>query len=232
MTQRMTRRSMTGLIMGGAAAVSGVTGIAQLAARPAEASAGTHAMHGVRAIAVSTGQEELRTQLRKLWADHVFWTRLYIISAVDGLADADVAAKRLLGNQDDIGNAVRPVYGDAAADRLTSLLRDHITGAAALLTAAKSGDQSATEKASTAWYANADQIADFLASANPDHWPQADLRAGMTMHLDQTLTEAKARMSGDYAADVLAFDEIFKHMMDFSDLLANGIVAQFPDKFA
>src|SRR5574337_1812117 len=88
--------------------------------------------------------------MRKLWEDHITWTRLYIVSAAADLPDTDLVAARLLQNQTDIGNAIKPFYGDKAGDQLTALLRDHILGAAALLTAAKAGDMAAADTASAA----------------------------------------------------------------------------------
>src|SRR5687767_253458 len=57
--------------------------------------------------------------VRKLWEDHVTWTRVYIIAALADLPEADAAAQRLLQNQTDIGNAVKPFYGDEAGEQLT-----------------------------------------------------------------------------------------------------------------
>src|SRR5450759_2217655 len=60
--------------------------------------------------------------MRKLWEDHVTWTRLYIVSAAAVLPDAQAAAERLLRNQADIGDAIKPFYGETAGKRLTELL--------------------------------------------------------------------------------------------------------------
>src|SRR5262249_47717540 len=106
--------------------------------------------------------------MRKLWEDHITWTRLFIVSkgtVADDLPDLQATVDRLLQNQVDIGDAVKPFYGDAAGEQLTALLKTHITTAADLVTAAKAGDQDATKKASDAWYANANDIAAFLNSA-------------------------------------------------------------------
>lgn len=176
-----------------------------------------------------TSDFELRNGMRRLWQDHVGWTRVYLVSAIAGLPDAPQAAARLLQNQVDIGNAIKPFYGDAAGDRLSSLLHDHITGAVDVVSAAKAGDTAKLATAKTAWYANADAIAAFLASANPN-WPAADLTDMMHMHLDLTLTEATARLKGDWAADVAAYESVSMHIDRMADALTAGVAKQFPDK--
>src|SRR6185436_13244051 len=80
-------------------------------------------------------EEELRDDMRMLWTQHVVWTRVFLIDTIAGLPDAPQATDRLLQNQVDLGDAVRPFYGDAAADQLTDLLTEHILGAADVLTA-------------------------------------------------------------------------------------------------
>jgi hypothetical protein len=168
--------------------------------------------------------------MRKLWEDHVTWTRLFIVSAIAGLPDLDATAGRLLQNQADIGEAIATFYGDDAGTQLTALLRDHILIAGDLVTAATSGDEAAVSTQSDRWYANADEIADFLAGANLA-WPAEALRQMMRTHLDQTLAEVTARLHGDWAADVAEYDHIHLHILDMADALADGIVGQFPDRF-
>jgi hypothetical protein len=169
--------------------------------------------------------------MRKLWEDHITWTRLYLVSAIAGLPDLDATAARLLQNQDDIGHAVATFYGKDAGDRLAALLRDHIGIAGDLVAAAKAGDNTAVSTQRDRWNRNADDIAAFLASANPA-WPEATLRVMMRAHLNQTLAEATARLKGDWKADVAAYDRIHLHILDMADALADGIVEQFPQRFA
>jgi hypothetical protein len=169
--------------------------------------------------------------MRQLWEDHITWTRLYIVSAAAGLPDADQAAQRLLRNQAEIGDAIKPFYGDAAGASLTALLRGHILTAAKLIGAAKGGDTVAVTAASAQWYANADSIATFLSSANPRHWPAETMRSAMRMHLDLTLKEAVARLHADWAADIAAYDEVHRHILQMADVLSDGIVKQFPSRF-
>ena len=175
---------------------------------------------------------DFQQTVRKLWEDHITWTRVYIIAALAGLPEADAAAQRLLQNQADIGKAIKPFYGDQAGEQLTSLLRDHILIAADLLAAAKSGDTSSFQDANTRWYDNANQIAAFLNSANPDNWPLSDMQSMMKSHLDLTLEEAVARLNGDWAGDVAAYDKVHHEILHMADMLSDGIINQFPKKFA
>jgi hypothetical protein len=171
---------------------------------------------------------ELRTEMRRLWEEHVQWTRLVIVSFAAELPDFEAAVGRLLRNQDDIGDAIKPFYGDEAGDALAALLRDHIVIAADVLQAAKGGDAGALDTATRRWYANGDQIAHFLSAANPAEWPRETMRTMMREHLDTTMAEAAARLSGRWEEDIAAYDTARGHMLVMADILADGIAAQFP----
>ncbi len=170
--------------------------------------------------------------MRKLWEDHITWTRLYIVSAAAGLPDKDLTAGRLLQNQADLGNAIKPFYGNAAGDQLTALLRDHILIAAQLIEDAKSGNSAAFSTDKDRWYANANDIAQFLHTANPKNWSLDDLQMMMKSHLDLTLKEAAARLNGDFAGDIAAYDEVHAEILQMADMLSSGIIKQFPSDFA
>lgn len=169
--------------------------------------------------------------LRDLWVDHTGWTRNYIISFVAGLPDTNFATQRLLKNQEDIGNAIKPFYGNEAGNKLTSLLKDHIMGAVDLLKAAKAGNTTGAAAAEKKWYENADLIATFLSSANPN-WSKEALKSMLDNHLALTKSEAVARLTGNYAADITAYDKVRQEANMMSDALADGIIKQFPDKFS
>jgi hypothetical protein len=180
----------------------------------------------------ASGSElRLHDEMRALWEDHIVWTRMAIVSFAEGNPDLQPTVDRLLHNQEDIGDAIKPFYGGAAGDALTELLKEHINGAVDLLVAAKGSDQQAFEDAKAAWYENGKQIADFLHGANPANWGRQEMRTLMRMHLDQTLAEATHRLGGDYAADIRDYDEIHRHILEMADELSDGIVAQFPARF-
>lgn len=182
-------------------------------------------------VTYAHSKQSFHDGMRKLWEDHVTWTRLFIISATAGLPDKDVTTQRLLQNQADIGNAVAEFYGADAGKKLTSLLRDHILIAADIVTAAKAGDNAKVASSNKRWHENADEIATFLHGANPKHWPLATLQSMMNTHLQQTLDEATHRLKGDYAADTRDYDQIVDHILHMADALSDGIEAQFPAKF-
>ncbi len=174
---------------------------------------------------------QFRQDMRKLWEDHITWTRLFIVSFASDLPDQNDAAGRLLQNQTDIGNAIKPFYGDAAGSALTELLNEHILGAVTLLQAAKAGDTTAFDQARTAWYANGDQIASFLHGANPDNWPLEETQHHMKMHLDLTLQEAADRLGGNFTQDITDYDQVHDAILEMADFLSLGIIHQFPQQF-
>ena len=164
-------------------------------------------------------ESDLRAGMRKLWEDHIVYTRGYIVSVLAGLDDAGKVAERLLKNQDDIGNAIKPVYGEEAGKKLAALLRDHILIAADIVAAAKAGNNDGVAAGQKRWLANADDIAGFLAGANPN-WKPQDLKNMLYKHLSLTTTEVTARLRKDWAGDIAAYDEGHDHMLMFADMLS------------
>jgi hypothetical protein len=170
----------------------------------------------------------LQDSMRKLWEDHITWTRLAIIDIADDRPGKAATVERLLQNQTDIGNALEPYYGIRAGEEVTGLLREHILIAADLVKAAKMSDMTSVEGLNRRWHGNADQIALYLANANPRNWRFDDLRMMMHDHLDLTLEEAVAYIKGDFAASVAAYDKVHTQILEMADMLTTGIEAQFP----
>jgi hypothetical protein len=170
-------------------------------------------------------------EMRYLWAEHATWTRDVIIGLLDQTPDATDDLSRLLENQVDIGNAIKPYYGDAAGQALANLLTEHIVEAGDLLVAARDGDSQGFDTANTAWYQNGDDIAVFLNTANPEHWDLEHMKSHMKHHLDLTLAEAVAHLEGRHDDEVQVYDDVFEQLMHLADLLADGIAKQFPEKF-
>lgn len=217
---------MRRLILSGALSVFMMAALA-VVALPAQAK--EHPM-AVR-TASSQSAVDLRMDMRKLWEEHITYTRNFIISTLGDLEDAEKVAERLLRNQDDIGNAIKPAYGEEAGKKLTALLKEHILIAADIVKAAKAGNNDGVTEGDKRWRENADGIADFLSSANPS-WPKAVLTDMPYKHLDYTTAEVVSRLKKDWPADIEAYDKGHDHMLAFADTLTNGIVKQFPKKYS
>jgi len=178
----------------------------------------------------SQKEVDLQKAMRQLWTDHTVWTRLYILESLNDSPAATAAATRLLKNQEDIGNAIKPLYGDAAGTQLTGLLKTHILTTVAIINDVKANNSSALAVDEALWTKNADDISAFLAGANPN-WPLPAVRDLMYMHLSTTKAELVARYTENYPADVQAYDTVYDHILKMSDALSDGIVKQFPAKF-
>jgi hypothetical protein len=190
-----------------------------------------HGNGGHHEAAPTEKQFVLHSDMRRLWEDHITWTRLAIISLTTDSPDTKATVGRLLENQTDIGNAVKPFYGKAAGNELTKQLRKHILIAADVIAAAKAGDAARLADAQARWARNGDDIAALLHSVNPRHWKLAAMKAEFRMHLKLTTAEAVARLEGNWAADVAAYDKVHRHALHLSDLLSNGLIEQFPRRF-
>ena len=222
---RRTTLTLTGLL----AVASMVAVLAISGVREGHATAG-HA-HATAAGAPTAEQVHFHDAMRKLWQDHITWTRLAIVSFAAGVPDFDATAARLLRNQEDIGNAIKPYYGRRAGNRLTSLLKDHIAGAVELLQAAKAGDDPRFAAVKQAWYRNGRQIARFLSNANARFLPFSTISRLMRGHLDRTLDEAAHRLGGHFPADIRDYDRIHRHILMMADAISTGIIKQFPRRF-
>ena len=211
--------------------VAAVGALAALALLGRPADAHDHTRHAAPQGEVSGAELVLRQEMRRLWEDHVAWTRLAIMSLTTEAPDTDATVGRLLRNQTDLGNAIRPYYGAAAGKQLSALLREHILIAADVIAAAQKGDPDVLASQQVRWNRNADEIAELLSRANPKSWTPAATKAMMRAHLALTTAEVVARLKRDWAADVRAYDRTHRQILHMADMLSDGIVAQFPGRF-
>ena len=214
--------------LAGALAVTAIAGV-----RPAQGSTPSPLP------VISQSAVSFHDAMRKLWEDHITWTRNVIISfevndpnSSVTLPDLSAALDRLFQNQVDIGNAIKPYYGNERGDQLTALLHDHIAIAGEILQAVKVGDTAAYQDANARWYANAHDIAVFLSQTlDPPLGSLAEMDAMMKDHLDATTEEVVARLHSDWTGDVAAYDKVHNQALEMADMLSNSIIANFPTKF-
>jgi hypothetical protein len=229
-TYVLPRRALMGAVLAAVVAVVAVAALGSGSARamptsmspPTSASASTSTSS--RAVA-------FHDAMRALWEAHGTWTERAIVDFVGGLPDTNLVVARLLHNQVDIGNAVKPFYGAAAGNRLTALLQAHINAAVGVLKAAKSGNEHSVATAKAAFFANGNRVAAFLHGANPHHWALSDMRTMMRVHLNQVIALAVDQLDGQYAAAIRLYGVYIDHIIDMADMLSTGIIQQFPARF-
>lgn len=173
---------------------------------------------------------KLQSAMQKLWIDHVLWTRSFIVSTIAGLEDQKDVLANLLKNQQDMGDAVKPFYGDKAGNKLAELLKEHILIAGQVIDAAKRGNEADLRRYDAQWHRNADDIAKLLSSVNPN-WKQKDLQSLLYTHLQFVTTQVTSRLKKDWVGDITAFNQGEDLILKIADVLAQGIIKQFPKRF-
>jgi len=168
----------------------------------------------------------LRNTMRTLWEQHVYWTRMFIISAAADSADLQLTTARLMQNPKDFAAALTPYYGKTQSRRFEKLLTEHLSIAGDLVMAAKKGDTKTVDEKRKLWYKNADDISALLASINP-HWTKKQWQTLFYDHLKMTENEAALRLAGQYEQDVGQFNEIEQEALKMADTMTNGMARQF-----
>lgn len=181
-------------------------------------------------VCMTPAQVELSNTLRRLWIEHVLWTRAFIVSTLSDSGDLEQVTERLLRNPADFAAALTPIYGATNARRFEELFRDHLLIAAALVNAAKEGDMGAYNEQRVRWYENADDIANFLAELNPN-WDENDWKTMLYDHLYMTEVEAMQIAGNEYGASINQFDQIQQQALNMADEMTSGIIEQFPAMF-
>ncbi len=177
-------------------------------------------------ICISCEQVQLSNTFRRLWTEHVLWTRFFIVSTAFDLPDLEFVTRRLLQNPVDFARVFLPLYGPQIAARFEQLFTEHLLIAAQLVNAAKAGDAQEVEIQRRRWYANAEDIARFLGAINP-FWSECEWRELLFDHLRMTEDEAVQILTGQYEQSIKEFDAIQAEALEMADVMTRGIIEQF-----
>lgn len=172
----------------------------------------------------------LNNAMREVWIQHVYWTRMLLISIAARLQDQMAVTKRLLENPEDIADVFGEFYPKEVTDVIARLLTEHLQIGSALITALRDGKNAEAAMLTRQWYANADQMAAAFARINPQY-REEDVRQMLYRHLGLTQKEVAARLAGEYEADIDAFDEVEEEILEMADYFTRGLVMQFPQRF-
>lgn len=194
-----------------------------------------------RPMALSmTAQSRFRSESRKLWSNFLWRTRATMVGAMDALPDASVVAAQLDTDITRIGDVVKSFVGETIANEFTNHLRNITTTVVDIGKAVKVGKDITPLKIAVAMHIDA--MAEQLSKLIPSAWPASAVKDIWTKLTDSWIQQAKVRNAKDWSADLAAMDSAHDIMLapydgpinipaGFSDIFANGIIKQFPDKF-
>ncbi len=173
---------------------------------------------------------DLRLALRSLWEEHIFWVRNVVLMTKQGNKGAAKAAEdQAVQNAKDISNAIVPYYGKEAGDKLFGLLAGHYGAVKDFMNADFSGKKEARDAAMNKMLKNADEIATFLSSANPN-WPKDAILGALKTHGGYHMTQIEQIHAKNYAGEAKTWASMKTQIDQVADVLADGIVKQFPQK--
>lgn len=178
---------------------------------------------------------ELKMALRGLYTDHVFWVRDLVISTRLGVKGAVSEADEYgLKNAKAIGGSIAPIYGQAAADKFSTLFVGHYEAVKGYMKAAFAngyhGNAAQKKTAVDALSRNGKAIATFVASANPN-LPEGAVYGLLVSHVQHHIMAIDAVAKQDWSAEADEWEPMVKQIYSLTDALADGIAKQFPAKF-
>ncbi len=177
-----------------------------------------------------SNQQDLINDMRKAWSQHVYWTRMLLISIAERLADLNDVTENLMQNPADIAEVFSEYYPANVARAISKLLSEHLEIGADIITSLRDGKKNEADELNKKWYINADEMAKTFASINP-YYKYDALRQMLYNHLDLTTSEIAMRFSKNYPADISAFNTVENEALDMADYFTYGIMNQFPERF-
>ena len=179
---------------------------------------------------ISRAKIALSSMMRRLWGEHVAWTRATVSSLVFKLPDADVVVARLLLTATDMGDALQPFYGDKVARKYSELLAEHIALAGNLVDARLEGDAGKIAAIEKKWFHNGNEIAMFLSRVNP-YLPADEFREIFEEHLMLIKQGIISMLNKDFQTNMNAFDIMALEALEMADIMSGAIIKQFPYRF-
>ena len=172
----------------------------------------------------------LRSNMREAWEQHVYWTRMLLISIAERLKDLPDVTARLMQNPKDLATLFALYYGADTAKTIEQLLTEHLQIGADLITALRDRKTDEAARLKNQWYINADKMAHAFSAINP-YYRYDELRNMLHRHLELTTQEVAMRLAGNYSADIQAFEQVEREALLMADYFTTGIMQQFPHKF-
>lgn len=167
----------------------------------------------------------LNEDMRLAWLNHVYWTRMYLMSAVADNADQQAVEERLLETADEITDVFARYLPIATTRQLRNLLTEHIEIAGQIIQALKAKNMSDYDALVQEWYRNANQMATLFANHNP-YFESRETRNMLLNHLDLTREEIEHQVNGEYEQSIDVFRDVEQQALAMADYFARGLLAR------
>lgn len=180
---------------------------------------------------ITEKEQELNQYLRKLWAEHAFWLRQYVIAYFNGTSDVNETTKRLLKNQDQIGRSLGMWYGEKNGAQIADIMKSQLIAFGDMLNGMVSKDKNVSVVAEKKWHDSTEKLVDFLVSLN-GKWGRVELSQHLKRYNEMMTNMAINRFRKKHNDEINSFDKAYAHAMnDVADMLTSGIVRQHPEQF-
>ena len=175
---------------------------------------------------------EMKQAFRDLWLGHIFWVR-HVVSniATNDPDERDAAEKEVVANTKQIANTIAPFYGEAASEKLNSLLDVNIDAVREYSEATVARSKQRQDAALARLASNADDIADFLSHVNP-YLQKDNVRSLIAAHGAHHVLQINQYKAKDYAHLGATWPMMRQHVYVIADTLTTALAKQFPSKFS
>jgi hypothetical protein len=175
---------------------------------------------------------EMKQAFRDLWLGHIFWVR-HVVSniATNDPDERDAAEKEVVANTKQIADTIAPFYGEAASEKLNSLLDVNIDAVREYSEATVARSKRRQDAALARLASNADDIADFLSHVNP-YLQKDNVRSLIAAHGAHHVLQINQYKAKDYAHLGATWPMMRQHVYVIADTLTTALAKQFPSKFS
>ncbi|HEX5682783.1 MAG TPA: hypothetical protein VFY73_02010 [Ideonella sp.] len=201
-------------------------------ANSAQAHAQAQEAHSHGPVAVSASKlVQTDATLRDLWLGHAFWTRAVSAELLSGNEPAAAAAEeQAVANARQLSQAMAAFYGSAASEQVFKLLAGHYGAVKQYTLATRAHSAQTQDAARQAMVKNAEEIAVFLSSANPN-LPIDGLRGMLLAHGGHHMQQIQQLADRQYTQEAQTWGAMKDHMYGIADALTLAIAKQFPKRF-
>lgn len=175
-------------------------------------------------------EQELKTEIARLWVDNAIYTRQAILCLTDRLPGSQETLYRLMQNQEQMGEVFNKYYGRTLGDEFCQLLSSNTSLVVRIIRSKNDGDTNDLINSQKRMVKHYSDIVEFLVKINP-HYNKKDLEKEIAYIVELMNKQIDYRMHSIYDYDIENFDKIVSESIVFSNMLAEGIIKKYPKMF-